>query len=212
MMMKKLTIEAAAKYFSISKEAIHNRIRRGSLEVVVENGVKLVKVDTTKAVQKPKVTPVLKNSSNDERYYRLLQEQNDKLQEKVEKLENETRSLRDQKEKMLIEERQKIEQIYRDKDAQLKQVLNTLATQFMLTQSPESEEDIAETIEIVETPEEQSEPISLKKYLKTKKLSEKKRVKIKKRFLKVARSDDRIVSVGKKLYIDPIKYDYSDLL
>ncbi len=212
MMMKKLTIEAAAKYFSISKEAIHNRIRRGSLEVVVENGVKLVKVDTTKAVQKPKVTPVLKNSSNEERYYRLLQEQNDKLQEKVEKLENETRSLRDQKEKMLIEERQKIEQIYRDKDAQLKQVLNTLATQFMLTQSPESEEDIAETIEIVETPEEQSEPISLKKYLKTKKLSEKKRVKIKKRFLKVARSDDRIVSVGKKLYIDPIKYDYSDLL
>ncbi len=212
MMMKKLTIEAAAKYFSISKEAIHNRIRRGSLEVVVENGVKLVKVDTTKAVQKPKVTPVLKNSSNDERYYRLLQEQNEKLQEKVEKLENETRSLRDQKEKMLIEERQKIEQIYRDKDAQLKQVLNTLATQFMLTQSPESEEDIAETIEIVETPEEQSEPISLKKYLKTKKLSEKKRVKIKKRFLKVARSDDRIVSVGKKLYIDPIKYDYSDLL
>ncbi len=212
MMMKKLTIEAAAKYFSISKEAIHNRIRRGSLEVVVENGVKLVKVDTTKAVQKPKVTPALKNSSNDERYYRLLQEQNEKLQEKVEKLENETRSLRDQKEKMLIEERQKIEQIYRDKDAQLKQVLNTLATQFMLTQSPESEEDIAETIEIVETPEEQSEPISLKKYLKTKKLSEKKRVKIKKRFLKVARSDDRIVSVGKKLYIDPIKYDYSDLL
>ena len=212
MMMKKLTIEAAAKYFSISKEAIHNRIRRGSLEVVVENGVKLVKVDTTKAVQKPKVTPVLKNSSNDERYYRLLQEQNEKLQAKVEKLENETRSLRDQKEKMLIEERQKIEQIYRDKDAQLKQVLNTLATQFMLTQSPESEEDIAETIEIVETPEEQSEPISLKKYLKTKKLSEKKRVKIKKRFLKVARSDDRIVSVGKKLYIDPIKYDYSDLL
>ncbi len=212
MMMKKLTIEAAAKYFSISKEAIHNRIRRGSLEVVVENGVKLVKVDTTKAVQKPKVTPVLKNSSNDERYYRLLQEQNEKLQEKVEKLENETRSLRDQKEKMLIEERQKIEQIYRDKDAQLKQVLNTLATQFMLTQSLESEEDIAETIEIVETPEEQSEPISLKKYLKTKKLSEKKRVKIKKRFLKVARSDDRIVSVGKKLYIDPIKYDYSDLL
>ncbi len=212
MMMKKLTIEAAAKYFSISKEAIHNRIRRGSLEVVVENGVKLVKVDTTKAVQKPKVMPALKNSSNDERYYRLLQEQNEKLQAKVEKLENETRSLRDQKEKMLIEERQKIEQIYRDKDAQLKQVLNTLATQFMLTQSLESEEDIAETIEIVETPEEQSEPISLKKYLKTKKLSEKKRVKIKKRFLKVARSDDRIVSVGKKLYIDPIKYDYSDLL
>ena len=212
--MKKLTIEAAAKHFGISKEAIHNRIRRGSLEVLVEDGVKLVKVDTLKAVTKPrvKVTAVPRNASNDERYYKLLQEQNDKLQARVEKLENETRSLRDQKEQMLIEERQKIEQIYRDKDAQLKQVLNTLATQFMLTQSPESErEEVAQTVEIVEIEEEPSELISLKKYLKNKKLSEKKSMKIKKRFSKAASSDERIITVGSKLYIDPVKYDYSDL-
>ena len=209
--MKKLTIEAAAKHFGVSKEAIHNRIRRGSLEVLVEEGVKLVKVGDARVVKpRAKATPAPRNSSNDERYYKLLQEQNDKLQTRVEKLESETRTLRDQKEQMLIEERQKIEQIYKDKDAQLKQVLNTLATQFMLTQAPESvEEEITDTVEIVE---EASALISLKKYLKSKKLSEKKSTKIKKRFMKKASNDERIITVGSKLYIDPVKYDYSDLL
>ena len=215
--MKNLTIEEAAKHFGISKEAIHNRIRRGSLEVIMQEGVKFVQIDPLKAAAKPraKSTQAPRNTSNDERYYKLLQEQNDKLQARVEKLEGETRSLRDQKEQMLIEERQKIEQIYKDKDAQLKQVLNTLATQFMLTQAPQSEEkEIAQTIEIVdveEVEEEASELISLKKYLKNKKLSEKKSEKIKKRFMKKASSDERIITVGSKLYIDPIKYDYSDL-
>ena len=211
--MKNLTIEEAAKHFGISKEAIHNRIRRGSLEVVVEEGVKLVKVGDAKVVKpRAKATPAPRNTSNDERYYKLLQEQNDKLQARVEKLEGETKTLRDQKEQMLIEERQKIEQIYKDKDAQLKQVLNTLATQFMLTQAPQSaEEEITETVEIVEVEEEPSELISLKKHLKSKNLSEKKLAKIRKRFMKKASSDERIITVGSKLYIDPIKYDYSDL-
>ncbi len=211
--MKKLTIEAAAKHFGVSKEAIHNRIRRGSLEVVVEEGVKLVKVGDAKVVKpRAKATPAQRNTSNDERYYKLLQEQNNKLQARVEKLEGETQSLRDQKEQMLIEERQKIEQIYKDKDAQLKQVLNTLATQFMLTQAPENvKEEITDTVEIVEV-EEASELISLKKYLKNKKLSGKKSAKIQKKFMKKASSDERIITVGSKLYIDPIKYDYSELL
>ena len=213
--MKNLTIEEAAKHFGISKEAIHNRIRRGSLEVIMQEGVKFVQIDPLKAAAKPRAKATAA-TRNDERYYKLLQEQNEKLQARVEKLEGETRSLRDQKEQMLIEERQKIEQIYKDKDAQLKQVLNTLATQFMLTQAPQSEEkEIAQTIEIVdveEVEEEASELISLKKYLKNKKLSEKKSEKIRKRFMKKASSDERIITVGSKLYIDPFKYDYSDFL
>jgi len=56
--MKKLTIEAAAKHFDVSKEAIHNRIRRGSLEVIIEEGVKLVKVGDAKATRpRAKATP-----------------------------------------------------------------------------------------------------------------------------------------------------------
>ena len=38
--MKKLTIAEAASDIGISKEAIHNRIRRGSLNCVIENGIK----------------------------------------------------------------------------------------------------------------------------------------------------------------------------
>ena len=211
--MKKVSISEAAEHFGVSKEAIHNRIRRGSLEVVIDNGVKMVLLNPAKVKGVTKRTTASKTTSqNDERYYKLLQEQNEKLQEKVEKLESETRSLRDQKELMLIEERKKIEQIYRDKDAQLKQVLNTLSTQFMLTQAPKSvEEEIAQTVEVVEA-EEASKPVSLKKYLKSKKFSEKKSAKIKKRFTKAASNDERIITVGSKLYIDPVKYDYSDLL
>ena len=212
--MKKVSVSEAAEYFGVSKEAIHNRIRRGSLEVVIDNGVKMVLLNEAKVKRVTKrVTASKTTAHNDERYYKLLQEQNEKLQAKVEKLEGETRSLRDQKEQMLIEERQKIEQIYRDKDAQLKQVLNTLSTQFMLTQTPKSEkEEIAEIVEVVEEKKEASELISLKKYLKSKKLSEKKSAKVKKRFMKKASSDERIITLGSKLYIDPVKYDYSDLL
>ncbi len=214
--MKKISVGEAAEYFGISKEAIHNRIRRGSLEVVVENGVKMVLLNPNKtaAPAKKRVTRTVNSAKNDERYYKLLAEQNAKLQARVDTLENETRSLRDQKELMLIEERKKIEEIYKEKDAQLKNVLNTLSKQFMLT-SPalEVEDDVLE-VEINE--EEERDPegdsvISLKKYLKSSDYSEKKREKIRARFKKHSKTDDRIIMVGKKCYINPSKYDYKDL-
>ena len=39
-MDKKLTVIEAAKLLGVSKEAIYNRLRRGSLQSVIENGVK----------------------------------------------------------------------------------------------------------------------------------------------------------------------------
>ena len=44
--MKKLTIADAADHFGVSKEAIHNRVRRGSLNCIVEEGVKYVVIVT----------------------------------------------------------------------------------------------------------------------------------------------------------------------
>lgn len=105
--MSKMSIADAAEYFGVSKEAIHNRIRRGSLDTLIEDGVKQVVIDpANKNVIKPQMRKTA--PPQDDRYYKLLEEQNVKLQEKVEKLENETRSLREQKEQMLIEERLKI--------------------------------------------------------------------------------------------------------
>jgi len=217
MSMKKVSVSEAAEFFGVSKEAIHNRIRRGSLEVAVVDGIKMVVINPAKVTKSVRKTVVSsKASSNDERYYKLLQEQNEKLQAKVDMLEGETRSLRDQKELMLIEERKKIEAIYKEKDEQLKNILSTLSSQFMLTQPVQEKSVPDESVETVEVlvaeSQEASTLISLKKYLKSSDFSAKKRVKIKARCIKKALKDERIVMVGTKVYIDPYKYDYSDLV
>jgi len=215
--MKKMSVADAAEFFGVSREAIHNRIRRGSLQSVVEDGVKMVIVDENakKAAAQQQVKRAQKvNNSNDERYYKLLESQNAKLQERIEKLENETRSLREQKEQMLIEERNKIEAIYKEKDEQLKNILHTLSTKFMLGAPLESEEPEALEAEIsVEEEEVASEVVSLKKYLKSQEFSKKRQEKIKKRFEKAAKkNDERVIVIGKKFYLDILKYDYYDLV
>ncbi len=227
--MSNMTIPDAAVHFGVSREAIHNRVRRGSLKSVVENGVKLVIIDKTMA-SSPRVQVKKVAVNSDDKYYKLLEEQNTKLQEKVEKLEGETRSLRDQKEQMLIAERIKIEQIYKDKDEQLKSILNTFQSQFMLS-SPEVQEEHLEAeieeetqdeeIQEIETEKDEIEEekiqkgrlgiMSLKKYLKEQKLPLKKVLRIKDKFKKQAKTDKRIITIGKKYYLNLDKYDYRDL-
>lgn len=156
--MQKMTIADAAEFFGISKEAIHNRVRRGSLESEIIDGEKHVFVDKNKASKSaatkktttPKTTRAKSTTPRstapkvDDRYYNLLKEQNTQLQAKVEKLEGETRNLRDQKEQMLIEERKKIEQIYKDKDEQLKNILSAISSNFILN-APATENDTEES-------------------------------------------------------------------
>lgn len=261
--MQKMTVAEAAEFFGVSKEAIHNRVRRGSLESEVIDGEKHVYVDENKSKTNPtkaKTTPKKTRASSqtprrvepkvDDRYYNLLKEQNTQLQAKVEKLEGETRDLRDQKEQMLIQERKKIEQIYKDKDEQLKNILNAISSNFILN-APATKKDIEESqhldaeIEVNEetydmedeatkvngpeesslfTSSEQKEEksfkrnneddlsilTSLKKYLKARDFSKKKRKKIKEKFEKNANKDKRVIKLNKKIYIDLGKYNYSD--
>jgi len=113
---------------------------------------------------------------------------------------------------MLIEERKKIEAIYKEKDEQLKNILQTISSKFMLGAPLEEEETLeAEMVEIEEENKENN-MISLKKYLKLFDFSEKKMKKIKKRFKEKAKTDERIITVGSKYYIDSVKYDYKDLI
>ncbi len=215
--MANKTILEAAKHFGVSKEAIHNRIRRGSLNVEVVDGVKFVVVDENQPI-KPKTEPRNSNISTDSKYYKLLEEQNLQLQKRVEKLEDETRSLRDQKEEMLIQERIRIEEIYKEKDEQLKNILGAISSQFMLNTQLEQpiveEQDEIELVEAeIEVKDElKNEILSLKNYFKTNNISKKKQLKIKDKFKKVAKKDKRITIIGKKYYINLTKYDYSDLL
>ena len=113
---------------------------------------------------------------------------------------------------MLIEERKKIEKIYKEKDEQLKNILQTLSSKFMLG-APLEESDETLEAEMVEIEEEiESNVISLKKYLKKSGFSEKKMKKIKKRFEQNAKNDERVIKIGSKYYLDTAKYDYSDLV
>jgi hypothetical protein len=213
MATKKVSVSDAATFFGVSKEAIHNRIRRGSLDVALVDGIKMVVINTDEAAKQVRKTAT-KASVQSDKYHQLLAEQNRKLQERVAELELETRTLRDQKEQMLIEERKKIEQIYRDRDEQLKTVLSTLSTQFMLTQQKEEEPEALE-VEIEEAPivlVSKSKIISLKKYMKKLNISEKKQVKIEKKFKKLRKTDERVIIKDDNLYVDIKKFNYDDLI
>lgn len=154
--MKKMSINDAAKLFGVSKEAIHNRVRRGSLQTVTQDGVKLVLIEDTSHAN-TKTSPQKKSHSMDDRYYQLLEEQNKRLQERVEKLEDETRELRSQKEQMLIDEREKIELIYRQKDEQLKSILEAITTKFLPNLSAQSLFDVEHLDAELESDDESEE-------------------------------------------------------
>jgi len=207
--MKKMSINDAAEHFGISKEAIHNRIRRGSLQSIIVNGIKMVVVDETQSKAGQKRATSTRNATvNNDRYYKLLQEQNDKLQKRVDTLEDETRTLRDQKEQMLIQEREKIERIYKEKDEQLKNILELVNAKMML----EHQHQTIHEVETVEKREYSPELVELKEYLKTLSLKSYQRKVIKRRFLSIYDNDSRILQKNGKLYLDFSKYDYNDLL
>ena len=226
--MAKMTVAEAAEHFKISKEAIHNRIRRGTLNSVIENGVKYVLLPD----EKPAVQV-------DTRFHDYIEKENERLKQKTEKLEAEVGRLRDQREAMLIAEREKIEQIYKERDEQLKSVLQVFASKLLPESAAaaiveeavsaeiieESDEDTDEVIveeEIVaEASSDESDPfehddfddlVSLKNFLKLKDYGKKQRQRIKKRFKKHAEEDARILVRDGSLYLRPYHYDYRDLL
>lgn len=215
--MKKMNVAEAADFFGISKEAIHNRIRRGSLNSETIDGQKQVIIEDetapTKSKPSKKTTTTRKSTTNgDTKYYKYLEDQNVKLQDKVEKLEGETRTLRDQKEQMLVEERIKIENIYKEKDEQLKNIINMISSNLMLeSNAVVNEEDSVEaeieTYEVVDD-EPKENWTSLVKFLKSNDYKKKKRKKIiKKIFKKAKRGDDGIKLKNDKCYIDLNRFD-----
>ena len=212
--MAKMTIAEAATHFNISKEAIHNRIRRGSLSSVMENGIKFVSVAEAKNTTQ---------AHSDQRYYDYIEEENSRLRERVNKLENETTSLRDKREASLIAEREKIEQIYKERDEQLRSVLHVVASKFLTAQNMNQviddavSDDGSEDAEVISeapiaTLNDDRNQISLKEFLKLKKYSKKKAKKIKERFEKSAKNDNRITVKKGKIFLFPSIFDYSEFL
>jgi excisionase family DNA binding protein len=122
-MEKKLTVVEAAKLLGVSKEAIYNRLRRGTLQSVVEDGIKYIVL--TKQGAKEGSSLVRKaDSSVESAYVSLLKTQLDELKAKNDRLEADKERLIADKEKLLIESKEKIEAIYKERDEQLKTILS----------------------------------------------------------------------------------------
>lgn len=133
-----MTVADAAEHFKISKEAIHNRIRRGTLNSVIENGVKYVLMADEKS------------KSGDSRFHDYIEKENERLKARTEHLESEIYRLRDQREQMLIDEREKIEQIYKERDDQLRNVLQVFASKLLPESAVDAVVEEAVSAEIVE--------------------------------------------------------------
>lgn len=134
-MEKKLTVIEAAKLLGVSKEAIYNRLRRGSLQSVIENGVKYILLTKT-ALKEGTSSSKKTENSVDSAYIDLLKSQLEELKLKNEKLEVDKERLIADKERLLIESKEKIEMIYKERDEQLKAILSLANRQIAL--SPEA--------------------------------------------------------------------------
>lgn len=132
-MEKKLTVLEAAKLLGVSKEAIYNRLRRGSLQSVTENGIKYILL--TKVALKESQPARKTDAVEQGAYVELLKSQFEDMKLRNEKLEADKERLIADKERMLIESKEKIEMIYKERDEQLKAILSLANKQIAHTVS-----------------------------------------------------------------------------
>ncbi|MCF6330804.1 MAG: hypothetical protein L3I99_04580 [Sulfurimonas sp.] len=199
----KLTIDEYSKKFKMSKEMVTSKIRSKKLDYTIEEGITYIIVKDIQDINPlpTQTKTITKTKTTVATILALYKRENNYLKQKIEQLENKVDKLIDDKEQMLRDERDKIEEIYSYKDTQLKNILELVNAKIQV--------DKNETIHEVEhTPE----ILELKKYLKKLKLKSSQRKSIKKRFEKALGSDVRIIEQNGKLYLDFSKFDYSDLL
>ena len=222
----RLTLDEYSKHFKMSKEMINSKLRSKKLNYIIENGQTYIIVtrsslqndkqaqinkeqekskEQTKATVKPKTTVAMVLS--------LYQKENYHLKEKIIQLEEKIDKLIDDKEQMLRDEMNKIEQVYSAKDEQLKNVLELINTQLTMQQvNTVHEVETLEKQKLSSKEEQTIKIIELKEYLRTLDLTSHQKKHIKKKFFNVYDEDVRVIKQNGKLYLDFSKYDYSDLL
>ena len=214
----RFTIDEYSKQFKMSKELINSKLRSKKLNYVIEDGETFIVVaqssmneETIEEIQQQKREQEKQVNITTQKMtvgtiLSLYKRENDHLKQKIRELENKIDSLITDKENMLREERDKIEQVYSTKDEHLKNILELINKQLML------EQKAATVHEVTQQEKENLSHIDLKSYLKTLDLQSYQRKIIKKRFFDALDHDVRIIQQNGKLYLDFAKYDYSDLL
>jgi hypothetical protein len=207
----------------MSKEMVHSKLRAKKLNSIIENGTTYIIVTQSpleteisqEATNKVKQMPQ-KQKTTVAMVLSLYQKENQQLKEKIIQLEEKIDKLIDDKEQMLRDEMNKIEQVYSKKDEQLKNILELMNRQ-LLTQDRQTIHEVETVVaeasdDAKKSKKEKDEIVELKEYLKSLDLEPYERKIIKKRFLAVYDKDVRIIKQNGKLYLNFSKYDYSDLL
>ena len=229
-MDKKLTVIEAAKLLSVSKEAIYNRLRRGTLQSVVENGTKYILL--TKNSVKETISVRKTESGFDNAYIELLKSQLEEVKFKNTQLEADKEKLISDKERLLIESKERIEAIYKERDEQLRVILTLANKQIAHTSNepmaqniPKEQENYASNIHQNDSPfffedadvleevaEEENEVVEhmfesysdwrdLRSYLKEKGFSKKEKQNISDKLGKKVGHGDDVMDKDGKLFI-----------
>ncbi|MCF6340722.1 MAG: hypothetical protein L3J10_08255 [Sulfurimonas sp.] len=213
----RLTIDEYCKHFKMSKEMINSKIKAKKLNYIMENGITYItfpedSLNREKEVAK-ETTKLIKPKTTVATVLALYQKENNALKNKIIQLELKIDKLIDDKEQMLRDERDKIEQLYSKKDEQLKNILELINSKIELEREKTTLHEV-ETFNHEKKTEitYNTDTIELKKYLKSLGIKASQRKIIKKRFLDIYDSDTRIMQKNGKLYLNFSKYDYSDLL
>ncbi|MDX9813588.1 MAG: hypothetical protein WC144_02790 [Sulfurimonas sp.] len=202
----KLTLNEYSKKYKISHELLKSKIKDKKLDYISEDGEIFIidkqEPQIAQDISRPKVSVAT--------VINLYAKENRFLKSKIAHLEAKLDRVIEQKEQLLIEERERIEQIHHTKDQQLKNILELVNKKLKL-EKDELESQKIETIKTIQS-DENFALVELKEYLKTLELSKEQRKIIKRRFLESYDTDERIIQKDTKLYLDPTKYDYGDLI
>jgi len=233
----RFSIDEYSQHFKMSKEMIHSRLRSKKLNYILENGETYIivprrlidqerkeNIKESRAQEKPKKA-LAKPKTTVGTIIALYQKENHQLKVKIKELELKIDKLIDDKEQMLRDERDRIEAVYENKDAQLKNILELINTKMQLEQSQNEKlldvevsthNDIEATLETPSKKKKKSSKasqlVSLRDHLKSIELKSSLRKLIKKRFSYSYGHDVRIIQQNGDFYLDFSKYDYSDLL
>lgn len=219
----RFTIDEYAKTFKMSKEMIQNKLRTKRLNYIIEGGVTYIIVPRSSLDEEKRVEITQKNDASAASLspqnpkttvgmiISLYQKENQQLKLKIKELEAKVDRLVNDKEQMLIAERQRIEGIYTAKDEQLKNILEVINTKLLLSHD-NAVHDVDVTARAPETAPIANGMIELKRYLKFIGMNSEERKLVRRRFEAAYGSDMRIIQKEGEFYVDLSKYDYTDYL
>jgi uncharacterized protein YktA (UPF0223 family) len=222
----RFTIDEYSKRFRMSKEMVRSKLQEKRLNYIIEEGVTYIIVPRStlgephlRAIEegvanesRPKAAPAARPKTTVGTIIALYQKENRQLKEKILQLEAKIDGLIADKEQMLRDERDRIEQVYSNKDEQLKNILELINTKLMLSEQPTVHDVDLSQDEPIDAAWDHESFVELRHYLKNLDLKSAERKAIRRRFAEAYGSDVRVIQQNGQFYLDFSKYDYTDLL